>query len=72
MAVAMGFLVALVTFVTIGDAAYHLPGGSLASGFAIGMSFGIYVRNYSEAMLLLLAGAISGVLGFLLFLALFL
>jgi hypothetical protein len=56
---AIGAAVALGTFALIGEAARHLPGGSLGSGL---MAFWFPMRSLPR-WLLCLIGAISGLIG---------
>ncbi|KKT34460.1 MAG: hypothetical protein UW99_C0012G0009 [Candidatus Collierbacteria bacterium GW2011_GWC2_45_15] len=73
LAVVVGFLVALATFALIGDAAFNLPGGSLSSGFFMSLMIvdQLNYRSTINFILFIIGGTFSGLLGFLIFLALF-
>lgn len=72
LAILMGFLVGLSTFAFIGETAFNLPGGSIASGFSIGMFYALKVlKPHKYNYIYLIAGGASGLIGFLIFLALF-
>lgn len=64
-AIFMGLLVAVLSYLLLGHPMFHLPGGSLSSGLACGMTWPN--KQLKPVWLRAVVGALAGIFGWILF-----